>query len=99
MVHEDEVGKMFSLLGSGETIAKFCAVFFPYLYGYTIDIFPGFPFIFAAILYILMMAIMVVVYVSYAPDSNPETPQTESNWELDRIECSTGKEAKYNGTG
>ncbi|KAK3084045.1 hypothetical protein FSP39_007230 [Pinctada imbricata] len=63
MVHEDEVGKMFSLLGSGETIAKFLAVLFTSLYGYTLDIFPGFSFILAAGLYTVMIIITLLVHV------------------------------------
>lgn len=89
MVHEDEVGKMFSLLGSGETIAKFCAAFFTYLYGYTLDIFPGFPFILAAVLYLIMMGIILAVnfYSRESDNDNSGMPQEEPNLELNRINC------------
>ncbi|XP_061198268.1 proton-coupled folate transporter-like [Saccostrea echinata] len=87
MVHEDEVGKMFSLLGSGETVAKFCAVFFTYLYGHSLDIFPGLPFILAAVLYIFMIIIMLIVHINSrkSTDETPTLPQEQSNLELSRI--------------
>lgn len=64
LVHEDEVGKIFSVLGSGETIAKFQALLFTALYGTTIDIFPGFSFVLASILYSVMAVIIGLVHVS-----------------------------------
>lgn len=64
MVDEHEVGKMFSLLGSGETMAKFLAVVFTYLYGSTLDIFSGIAFLLAAALYTIMILIVLVVHVN-----------------------------------
>ena len=64
LVHEDEVGKVFSVLGSGETIAKFQALIFTALYGTTIDIFPGFSFMLASILYTVMAIIIGLVHYS-----------------------------------
>lgn len=90
MVREDEVGKMFSLLGSGETAAKFLAVVFTYLYGSTLDIFPGFAFLLAAGLYTIMIIIILVVKVNIKPqensnENNPEPEERENKMEMNHL--------------
>ena len=64
LVHEDEIGKIFAVLGSGETIAKFQALVFTALYGTTLDIFPGFSFMLASILYTIMAVTIGLVHIS-----------------------------------
>lgn len=64
LVHEDEVGKIFSVLGSGETIAKFLALIFTALYGTTLDIFPGMSFLIASALYTIMSFLILFVHIS-----------------------------------
>ncbi|KAL3856401.1 hypothetical protein ACJMK2_011166 [Sinanodonta woodiana] len=63
-VHEDEIGKIFAVLGSWETVAKFLALVFTALYGSTIDIFPGFSFVLASGLYTIMVIIILLVHVT-----------------------------------
>lgn len=63
LVHEDEVGKIFSVLGSGETIAKFLALIFTALYGTTLDIFPGMTFLIASALYTIMSFLLLFVHI------------------------------------
>ena len=64
LVHEDEVGKLFSVLGSGETIAKFMALIFTALYGTTLDIFPGMSFLIASALYTIMSFLILFIHMS-----------------------------------
>ncbi|XP_052802385.1 proton-coupled folate transporter-like [Mya arenaria] len=64
LVHEDEVGKIFSVLGSGETIAKFFALIFTALYGTTLDIFPGMSFLIASALYTIMSFLFLFIHIS-----------------------------------
>ncbi|KAK3609770.1 hypothetical protein CHS0354_022629, partial [Potamilus streckersoni] len=64
LVHEDEIGKIFAVLGSWETVAKFLALVFTALYGSTIDIFPGFSFVLASGLYTVMVVIILLVHVT-----------------------------------
>jgi PCFT/HCP family folate transporter-like MFS transporter 1/3 len=64
LVHEDEVGKIFSVLGSGETIAKFLALIFTALYGTTLDIFPGLSFLIASALYTIMSFLILFIHMS-----------------------------------
>lgn len=64
LVHEDEVGKIFSVLGSGETIAKFLALIFTALYGSTLDIFPGLSFLIASGLYTIMSFLILFIHIS-----------------------------------
>jgi len=94
MVHEDEVGKMFSLLGSGETMAKFLAVIFTYLYGSTLDIFPGFAFLFAAGLYTLMVIIILLVHVK-PQENNNETNPDQRKMEMNKINGEAKTEAGH----
>ncbi|XP_060080479.1 tetracycline resistance protein, class H-like [Ylistrum balloti] len=102
MVQEDEVGKMFSLLGSGETAAKFLAVVFTYLYGSTLDIFPGFAFLLAAGLYTIMIIIILLVHVNIKPDSNSDespTEQSESKMEMNHLNGKTNTNGKVDING
>lgn len=104
MVQEDEVGKMFSLLGSGETAAKFLAVVFTYLYGSTLDIFPGFAFLLAAGLYTVMIIIILLVHVNIKPDNNEdgaETPKEEnqSKMEMSHLNGKTNTNGKIELNG
>ena len=64
LVHEDEVGKIFAVLGSGETVAKFLALIFTALYGTTLDIFPGMSFLIASALYTIMSFLILFVHIS-----------------------------------
>ncbi|KAL4223972.1 hypothetical protein ACF0H5_017431 [Mactra antiquata] len=64
LVHEHEVGKIFSVLGSGETIAKFLALIFTALYGTTLDIFPGLSFLIASALYTIMSILILFIHIS-----------------------------------
>ncbi|XP_053374850.1 proton-coupled folate transporter-like [Mercenaria mercenaria] len=64
LVHEDEVGKIFSVLGSGETIAKFFALIFTALYGTTLDVFPGMSFLIASGLYTVMSFLILFLHIS-----------------------------------
>ncbi|KAH3886626.1 proton-coupled folate transporter-like [Dreissena polymorpha] len=64
LVDEHEVGKIFSVLGSGETIAKFLALIFTALYGTTLDIFPGMSFLIASALYTIMSFLILFVHIS-----------------------------------
>jgi len=64
LVHNDEEGKLFSVLGSGETIAKFVALIFTALYGITLDIFPGMSFLIASVLYTIMLFLILFIHMS-----------------------------------
>lgn len=68
LVNENEIGKMFSILGTGETIAKFTAVVFTSIYGYTLNIFAGMPFVIAAILYTAMILLVLLMHVKFKSD-------------------------------
>lgn len=94
LVHEDEVGKMFSLLGSGETIAKFFAVIFTYLYGTTLDLFPGFTFIIAAVLYFIMIVITLVIQFYIKKDQ--EISENDGKLEMNHINHDNAKPKDYN---
>lgn len=62
-VDEDELGKVFSLLASGETLSKLLGTLvFVSLYGATAYIFPGFTYLVESLLYILMTVIIVLMY-------------------------------------
>ena len=64
LVHEDEVGKIFAVLASGETLAKFPGLILTTLYGTTLDIFPRIPFLVASVLYLIMSFLMLNVHMS-----------------------------------
>ena len=80
LVHEDEVGKIFSVLGSGETIAKFLALIFTALYGTTLDVFPGFSFLLASALYTVMSFLIFYVHVS-TKEFLDQTPDDEISFD------------------
>ena len=64
LVNEDEEGKIFSVLGCGETIAKFVALIFTALYGATLHIFPGMSFLIASALYTIMLFLILFIHMS-----------------------------------
>jgi len=64
LVNEDEVGKIFSVLGSGETISKIMALMFTALYGATLDIFPGMTFLVASALYTVTSFLILFIHIS-----------------------------------
>lgn len=62
-VDEDELGKVFSLLASAETLSKLLGTMvFVSMYGATAYIFPGFTYIIECLLYIIMVIIVVIMY-------------------------------------
>ena len=62
-VDEDELGKTFSLLASGETASKLLGtVLFVGIYSATAYYFPGFAYMTEAFLYLLMMLVMTCLY-------------------------------------
>ena len=62
-VQEDELGKTFSLLASGETGSKLLgSVIFTNIYGATVYYFPGFAYMMEALLYLVMFWMMVWLY-------------------------------------
>jgi len=62
-VDEDEAGKIFSLLACGETASKLIGVLvFVNLYSATAYFFPGFAYVFEAIIYILMLILVGLLY-------------------------------------
>lgn len=62
-VDEDELGKIFSLLASGETASKlFGVVIFVNLYGATAPFFPGFTYLIEALVYVVVLVLMVWLY-------------------------------------
>ena len=86
LVHENEIGKIFAVLGSGETIAKFQALVFTALYGTTLDVFPGFSFMLASILYTVMAVTIGLVHIS--------TKEYLSNEPDDLIRLDTGSQTE-----
>ncbi|KAK3589139.1 hypothetical protein CHS0354_017106 [Potamilus streckersoni] len=63
VVEEDEHGKTFSLLASAETASKLLGtLIFVSLYGATAYFFPGFAYIFEALLYVILLGMMVWMY-------------------------------------
>ena len=65
-VEEDELGKTFSLLASGETASKLLgAVIFVSIYSTTAYFFPGFAYMVEAFLYLLMLLIIGCLYADF----------------------------------
>lgn len=89
LVHENEIGKMFSILGTGETLAKFTAVVFTSIYGYTLNIFAGMPFVIAAVLYTVMVLLVLLMHVKFKSDRNDDIePKPDMNGSAGHSGCS-----------
>lgn len=89
LVHENEIGKMFSILGTGETLAKFTAVVFTSIYGYTLNIFAGMPFVIAAVLYTIMILLVLLMHVKYKSDQSEDIePKPDMNGSAGHHRCS-----------
>ncbi|XP_041379490.1 proton-coupled folate transporter-like [Gigantopelta aegis] len=70
-VQEDELGKTFSLLASGETGSKLLgSVIFTNIYGASVYFFPGFSYMIEAVLYLVMFWMMVWLYREIQFNSN-----------------------------
>jgi PCFT/HCP family folate transporter-like MFS transporter 1/3 len=90
LVNENEIGKMFSILGTGETIAKFTAVVFTSIYGYSLNIFAGMPFVIAAILYTAMILLVLLMHVNFKSDrcDDLDSTKTDSNGSAKHVKSS-----------
>lgn len=65
-VEEDELGKTFSLLASGETASKLLGtLIFVSIYSATAYFFPGFAYIMEALTYLIMMLVMACLYQDF----------------------------------
>ncbi|ELT95312.1 hypothetical protein CAPTEDRAFT_201470 [Capitella teleta] len=64
-VNNDELGRTFSLLSCGETVANMMgSVLFATLYSATVDIFPGFAFLVEGGVYVVMAIIVAVTMIT-----------------------------------
>ncbi|XP_041348395.1 proton-coupled folate transporter-like [Gigantopelta aegis] len=62
-VQDDEQGKAFSLLSSGETASKLLgSIIFTNIYSATVSLFPGLTYLFEGFLYLVMFLMMVWLY-------------------------------------
>ena len=76
-VGKNEIGKIFALLGSGETLAKTFGLIFPALYSFTLDVCPGCAFLLASAIYVTMALLSLYVHLNVKNSlSNPEECET-----------------------
>ena len=90
-VDEDEIGKIFAVIGSGDTLAKIFGLVFPALYSLTLEVFPGGPFLLASAVYAIMALLLLHVHLSLKDFlRNPE----ESQMFLERLSESSDSTSK-----
>ena len=61
-VGEDEIGKIFAVIGSGDTLAKIFGLIFPALYSITLDVSPGGSFLLGSGIYAIMAILLLHVH-------------------------------------